>query len=214
MKGDALLMLALVGGLLLLGKGGASAPPPRKKEDDVDEDQSLIARAATGRRWAPIFESAGASPTIAEGLARWVGIESGGNPLAVSKLGERGLLQALPTTRKSFFTDAEWDELGNPVTTEERHAELALKEFAWLLAQARTRIPGIDDDDEAGQLFAAKLYHQRPKDLWDAKLTGPGVAANAQLSLLWGKKAPNSEHRRKAAAVVAWGTPSGGVPNA
>jgi hypothetical protein len=213
---DTLLMLALVGGLLLLGRGSVSdLPAPKKKEgDDVNEDQSLVARARTGLDWAAIFESIGAAPALAAGLARWVGIESGGNPRAVSRLGERGLLQALPTTRKAFFTDAEWEELGAPATTNERHAQLALKEFAWLLKQAETRIPGIPDDDYAGQLFAAKLYHQRPKDLWDVKLTGPGAAANAQLSLLWGAKAPNSEHRRKAAAVVAWGNTTGGVPNA
>lgn len=206
-------MLAIVGAVLLLGGGGVSMvqTTTRKKEDDVDDGQQLVKRAATGRRWEPVFESVGASPTLAAGLARWVGIESGGNPRAVSRLDERGLLQALPTTRKAFFTDEEWAKLGDPATTDEEHARLALKEFAWLLKQARVKIANISDDDEAGQLFAAKLYHQRPKDLWDVKLSGPGAAANAVLALAWGAKAPKSEHRRQAAAVVAWGNPMGPV---
>jgi hypothetical protein len=211
MKSDTLLMIAVVAGLLLLGGSRVSDLPRKKEGDDVNEDQALAARAATGRRWADVFERLGTPSELAGGLARWVGIESGGNPRAVSRLDERGLLQALPTTRKAFFSDAEWAELGDKATTDERHAALALQEFAWLLKQAKTRIAGITDEDYAGQLFAAKLYHQRPKDLWDVKLTGPGISANAQLALLWGAKAPNSEHRRKAAAVVAWGNTVGPV---
>lgn len=207
-------MLALVGAVLLLGSGSVSVLPAKKKRDDVDEDQSLVARAATGRNWADVFERAGASPTIAAGLARWIGIESGGNPLAVSRLGERGLLQALPSTRTAFFSDAEWAELANKATTPERHAQLALKEFAWLLEQAKKKVADIPDGDEAGQLFYAKLYHQRPKDLTDVKLSGSGAAGNAILATTWGSKAPNSDHRRKAAAVVAWGNPMGGGFNA
>lgn len=214
MNKDTLLLIVLVSGLLLFGgKVSDLHPAARKKENDVDEDQTLVARANTGRRWADVFESLNTPSDLADGLARWVGIESGGNPLAVSKLGERGLLQSLPATRTSFFTDAEWNSLTSPATTDQEHARLALKEFAWLLAQAQKRVSNIADDDFGGQLFVAKLYHQRPRDLQEVKLTGPGAAANVQLSMAWGAKAPNSEHRRKAAAVVAWGN-TAGAPNA
>jgi hypothetical protein len=210
-KRDTLILAVVVAGLLLIG-GDAAAALPKRKENDVDDGQALVKRAGTGYRWARVFEAAGASAALAAGLSRWVGIESGGNPLAVSRLGERGLLQALPTTRKSFFSDAEWAELGDAATTDERHAALALKELAWITDQAakRTTSP-LDRDDVGTVLFFSKMYHQRPKDLYDVKLPGDGRAANALLALAWGPKAPNSDHRRKAAAVVAWGYPGGPV---
>lgn len=183
---------------------------PGRKKDEVDDGKELQRRAQTGSAWQADFESVGASPQLAQGLARWVGIESGGNPLATSKLGERGLLQSLPSTRKAFFSDDEWAELSNPATSRARHAYLAMQEYAWLLSQAHKMVKDYVADD-VSDLFYAKLYHQRPKDLQDVKLSGNGAAANAILAAAWGPKAPNSDHRRKAAAVVAWGNPNGGV---
>jgi hypothetical protein len=210
-KDNATLALLVVGGLLLFGGTTAVAALPSRKEDPVQDGLQLVNRARTGERWASVFESIGASPTLAAGLSRWVGIESGGNPRAVSRLDERGLLQALPTTRKAFFNDAEWAELGDPATTDQRHAELAMKEYAWLLGQAKRYAKNVPDGDDGGSLFYAKLYHQRPKDMTDVKLSGSGAAANALLAAAWGAKAPNSDHRRKAAAVVGWGNPDGAV---
>lgn len=208
-KSTDIVLLALAVGVLLLGGGSDYAALPPRKENDVEDALVLQKRAATGARWQRIFESLGVAPALAAGLARWVGIESGGNPRAVSRLGERGLLQALPTTRKAFFSDEEWAELANPQTSDERHASLALKEFSWLATQAGKMVRDLPDISDPGILFFAKMYHQRPKDLQDVKLSGPAAAANASLALLWGAKAPNSDHRRKAAAVVAWGYPGG-----
>ena len=199
--------IAVVAWLLLSGDSSKKAPAPSSPRMD---GAALIARANSPRAasWATYLVSLGASPALSEALSRWIGLESGGNPLAVSRLGERGLLQAMQATavgRGGFFSMPEWESLTNPATTAEEHARLAIKEYAALWARAAARItdpPGGDLD----RVFYAKLYHQWPKDFWTVKMRGPALAMAGELARLWATS-PNSMHRLRMAAVVAWNDP-------
>lgn len=173
----------------------------------------LRANQPAALAWVPVFERAGASPAIAQGLARWAGIESSGNPRAKSKLNEVGLLQVSPATAKEIFTNDEYLRLSSPLTNNEEHARLALKQFSHHLKRVGTyaKVP----DDPESQLFYAKLHHQRPvmvKEAWAkakalsstgwpqarlaARLAGPTLTADFQRNYL------------KAASVVGWGSES------
>jgi hypothetical protein len=174
----------------------------------AEDGYRLIQRANVARAaaWGPMFMDIGVSSELAGALARWSGIESGGDPRAVSRLGERGLLQAMPNTARAIFTGGEIAELANPATTNERHAQLALKEYNWLWGSAAKRVSSPPTDDE-GKAFFAKLYHQRPKDFWDVKMHGPALQMAGELAQLWSNQ-PNAMHRLRAASVVAWASPS------
>ncbi|HEY6110162.1 MAG TPA: hypothetical protein VIV56_14785, partial [Gemmatimonadales bacterium] len=123
------------------GGGGATKQvPPQKAIDALAAISTLQARAnqEQASAWGPELEAAGSSPGLSRALTRWIGIESSGypagDPKAVSKLGERGLLQISPTTAKEALTPAEWDALNNADTPRPTQAQIALKQFNWHMA--------------------------------------------------------------------------------
>jgi len=182
------------------------APTVAPKIDHAQVEQ-FRRRAAQqrARDWIPHLIAAGASPELAAGLARWIGIESSGNPIAVSKIGERGLLQATKTSAlaEKLFTPAEWGALNSPNTTKAQHAKLALKQFGYHVARARRWVvnpPPITD--VASWLYYAKAHHSRPKDLTDDKVHGPGALMNREL-LKRHEGKPDRSKRIYSAMVVA-----------
>jgi hypothetical protein len=208
---EALILLAVAALFLLNGKahaatsvgGSARGTPPS------NDGAALVKRANSGRAgaWTTFLTDQGISQELAGCLARWIGIESGGNPLAVSPMGERGLLQAMPNTGAVIFTPGEWAALTDKATTNAEHARLAIKEFDWLWGKAAARVSGdvaaLTDTDRA---FYAKLYHQWPRDFWAIKMHGPALAMAGVLAKTW-EGQPKALHRLKAASVVAWNNP-------
>lgn len=202
---------AIVAALLfLMGRKKPKAESPLTAAADAG---ALVARANQqgAAKWAAIFESVGLSAPEARALARWAGIESSGNALAVSKSGERGLLQITRTTAlvENAISQTDWDKLGSPKTSSEDHARIGAKMVAWLYKRAAKHVKGspIPDSDTVGKIWLAKLYHQRPVDVRDAGLTGPDPKAMARyLADKW-KADPKKMHYLRAANVVAWGQP-------
>jgi hypothetical protein len=186
-------------GLALILLSGSNGPGGTSGGAD------LLRRANGGKAsgWVPIFESLGQTYRVAQALARWAGIESSGNPLAKSKLDERGLLQAMKATK--IFTDAEWTALSDAATPAQTHAALAIKEARELWTRAAKRIKN-QPSDPIEQLFFAKLYHQRPKDFWDVAMHGPATTMAAELAKMWAAS-PAAMHRLQVASVVAWNNP-------
>lgn len=163
------------------------------------------AYAKAAQAWIPDFIRAGASQEEAEGLARWAGLESSGNPFAQSVIGERGLLQCTKTTanmKGGVFTPAEWAELANKSTTRARHAQLAMKQFRWHVKRAKVspNAPAVD------RLWYAKAHHMRPVDLTATKARPDAKTAAAfALNLATQKKDARAEVRIAAANMVAFG---------
>lgn len=153
--------------------------------------------------WIPVLERAGASREEAAGLARWIGIESSGNPLAKSKLGERGLLQIMDVTRKEAgFTDAEWGRMADKATTPETHAAMALKQYRWHVKRAGLAIPPARSATDA--LWYAKAHHTRPADL-RATTMRPDAATAARFAATRAKT-PREKLRLAVANMVAFGS--------
>jgi len=214
---EALLLLAV---LMMVAKKKGHVEQIRKIEQSfptvepkapVKVDAELLARfrrrAAQQRAkdWIPHLVRAGASPELAAGLARWIGIESSGKPLAQSKIGERGLLQATKTSAltEKLFTPSEWASLASPNTSKAEHARLAMKQFGYHVSRAKRWVanpPPITD--VPSWLYYAKAHHSRPKDLSDDKVHGPGRLMNRDLM----KRHQNNPARTKriySAMVVA-----------
>jgi hypothetical protein len=206
---DSTMLLILFAALLLGGGKKAQAAPNRRspEEEAAADGAALVRRASQGSRWASLFQAAGVDAATAEALARWAGIESGGNPLAVSKLGERGLLQCMESTglRGKIFSPGEWVALSDPATSDTTHAQLAVKLFRAMWAKAKPRVKDAPTNP-IDQVFYAKLMHQWPRDFWDEKMHGPALPMAAELAQRWAGK-PKSTHRLRAAAVVAFGVP-------
>jgi hypothetical protein len=193
----------VVAALLLNSKKGnaATAPAKGKPEDD------LLRRAHQARaaEWVPILVyDLGVPQSQAEAISRWFGIESSGDPLTVSKSGERGLAQITKTsalTEKALTPD-EWAAIQNVTTSLQEHARIALKVIAWCYDRAvkYIKVPPIDPIEH---LWYAKLYHEEPVLVRDGKLTGD---AHADALRLEGVYAGNAKSLRylHAANVVAW----------
>jgi len=181
--------------------------------ETASSPSGLVNRATQSRAmaWAPYFQDVGEIPAVADALARWAGIESGGDPLAVSSLNERGLLQVGPQTIQEGGIDArDWDALIDPGTMPNTQAVLAAHYWRWLLLRAATHLAAPPPDvDPVGQVWFAYQYHQRPKDFtqWGQL---PNNAAQASAYLL-GRARLNSDanllKRVTASNVVAWGLP-------
>ena len=210
--GIALLLLA--GGKKVLASTGPKAAAPPKPVDPKADGDALIKRAnqKAALAWASIFADHPVTPLVAGELARWAGIESSGNPLAKSRLNERGLMQAgAQTVDEGGLTQAEWDALIDPKTTKKQHADLAIKYVDWLASHAATHLLS-DPADPVDRVWYAKLYHQRPVDVRDVvgPLTKQLSTTNAHtiatvLANTWSAD-PKAMHRLRAANVVAWGT--------
>lgn len=133
--------------------------------------RELLKRATTGARWVPDLERGGLAPDAAVSAARWIGIESGGNPLARSPLDERGLAQSM----KHGHTAAEWAALANPKTTSDVHVKLAIKTIT-------TAVKGTTGQTTLTPqtIGLGKLYHGLPlmvKELRNQGLLKETVAA-------------------------------------
>jgi len=216
-------LLIIGAALLLLGRkrDTASANVPRENTEKnrvfspstsrpTDGDAMEFVRRANQKRardWIPEFIAAGASPALAAGLARWAGIESSGNPIAVSPIGERGLLQITKTTalKEKALTPAEWDALISPNTTRAQHARLALKQFAYHVKRGRRWVANPPPEaDVASWLYYAKAHHTRPGDMTADRFHGPGEPMHADLIF---RHAGNRARLRRAysAGAVAFG---------
>ena len=199
--GAAFLLLGDKGGGGGGGKGGSSSTAP------ATDGVVLAARAATGAKWRAVFISQDQPPIVADALARWAGIESGGNPLNASKLGERGLFQCLQSTALQAngpYTAADWSALGDKRTTGETHAALAIKLYRWCWTRASKYVSN-PPTNAIDKVWYAKLYHQRPTMVSTAKMHGPAIPMARSMAMTW-KGTDFKMHYLRAANVVAFGT--------
>ncbi len=199
-------------GLLLLSskkKGASSASTPGKTESvdqRTDDGIKLVARAnqSGAQKWVTLFQQQDIPLQLAQALARWAGIESSGNPLAVSKLGERGLMQVGEASMKDGnVTPTEWAEMVSPATTNEEHAKIAYNAANWLYNRARKHVTNPPQDFTSG-VWYAKLYHQWPVDVRDGQLHGDALLMARELAQRWKNDAVRV-HRLRASNVVAFG---------
>jgi hypothetical protein len=207
--------LGLIGGLFLLGTKKSQAAT--EKEASA-ADAKLLTRANQEKaaKWIDILTDAGGLNlpySVAAAVARWFGIESGGNPLAVSSQGERGLAQITKTSAltEGALTQKEWDALIDKNTSSAEQARINWKIIEWCYTRASKYLThGAPPTDPIEQIWYAKLYHQRPVDVRDAELTGEAKADAFRLEMEWAGDA--KLHRLHAANVVAWNalTPPGG----
>lgn len=208
------MLLILVGLMLFGGKQAQAAPSSRRRpatpEEAAEADGAALVQRATIPRaiaWQGLFSGQGLSDPVSAALSRWAGIESAGNPLALSKLGERGLLQCMESTGLGgkIYSPGEWAALTDPATSAETHAQLAAKLFRAMWERAAKHITD-PPSDPVDQVFYAKLFHQWPKDFLVENMHGPALPTAVELAKRWADK-PKSMHRLRAAAVVAWGLP-------
>jgi hypothetical protein len=210
MFGETELLLGLA---FLLLKGGKKAGGSATSSADAWADgDALLARAAQqpARDFIPLWVQLGEAQAVAEAYARWAGIESSGNPLAVSTLGERGLFQVgRPAFDAIVKTGAlrpdDWDKMINPLTTREEHARIANMTANALEALALKHVinPPVGLMD---RIWYAKLYHQRPVAVRDAHPHGDALPMARDLKARWANDKTNS-HYLRAANVVAFGSP-------
>lgn len=226
-KEDTAIALGL--GLILLGgrkaaaasSGPSSARPPSPAGGaaDAEDGAKLVARAnqPQAQEWAAVFaaqklhprsgEALDMPPALAAALARWVGIESSGNPTIVSSAGERGLMQAGPqSVDEGALSPDQWEALVNPDTGNDAHAGIAMHYVDWLYGRA-ARLIKDPPSGALDQIWYAKLYHQRPVDVRDGKMHGAAIPMARELARRWARD-PKAMHRLRAANVVAWGTPT------
>lgn len=209
----------LIAAFLLAGGGTAAAAAVAKRNEDSAEIDAarLVSRAnqEKARVWVERFMSIGAPVALAQAYARWAGIESSGNPLAKSRLGERGLFQISEQSalkeKPPALTWSEWDAMARPDTPSEFHARIAMRIGDWLWARARRLVknPGLTPEDI---VWYAKLYHQRPTMVRNAKINGPARAAARMLAKKWAND-PLKMHYLRAANVVAFGRADLGEPS-
>jgi hypothetical protein len=207
--------------LLLIGGKKAFASTGGKALADPKADGDALMKRANQKAalaWASVFLELPVSLLTAAALARWAGIESSGNPLAKSRLNERGLMQAgAQSVAEGALTQAEWDALIDPKTAKADQAHLAAKYVDWLASRA-AHFLASDPADPIDRIWYAKLYHQRPVDVRDVvgPLTHQLSTTNAHtiagaLAATWATSAAHM-HRLRAANVIAWGTPEPGGP--
>jgi Transglycosylase SLT domain len=203
----------LIGVVILFLFGSKKANASGKSNPD-DDGADLVKRAnqKAALDWVPLFEKEGAPEDYADAAARWVGLESSGNPRAVSSAGERGLTQLGPATQKEgALTDTEWSALLATTTTNQQHAHMALRVIDWLWLRADKYVPKSDTIDPATEpqdaVWYAYLYQQRPVDVRDGKLHGRAISMARELAQTWSGDAAKM-HRLRAANVVAFGVPN------
>jgi hypothetical protein len=204
----------------LLSQKGKNVGPPSGAgvRESISSPAEFINRATQPKAmaWSPYFVDVGEIPAVADALSRWAGIESSGDPLAISVLNERGLLQVGPQTiSEGGISQSDWDALTSPDTLPNQQAVIASHYWRWLLKRAATHLAGLPpDNDPVGQVWFAYQYHQRPRDFtqW-----GPLPANAAQASAyLIGRGRLNNDmdlvKRVTASNVVAWGLPDSPLP--
>jgi len=149
------------------------------------------------RGWIPDLKRAGASHDLAVKVARWIGIESSGNPLALSRIGERGLLQATKSSQKRIFTRGEREKLKSPATSRAEHARMALKQFAYHRKRAKRWVNNAPPEkSNKDWVWYAKMHHTRPRDLREGKVHGPALQMARDL---WLRAAGDKKRRQRLA---------------
>lgn len=204
--------LAVVALVFLLGKGKGVAG---KSSPQKDADLVKRANQAQAKAWVPILVGIGTPQMLAEATARWFGIESSGNPLAMSSGGERGLAQITRTSAltEGALTTAEWEAMTNPKTTKQEHARIGVKVIDWCWTRAKKYVAN-PTGNAMDAIFYAKLYHQRPVDVRDGQLHGPALLMSRELEERW-RNDPVKLHYLHAANVITFGVPiAPGGPNA
>jgi hypothetical protein len=201
--GAIVLLLLMLGGKKTSGNGTSA----RASGQAAQSDATLLSRANSPRAlaWAITFQNAGVSKGIAEAWARWAGIESGGNPLAVSPIGERGLFQITKTTAKGTVTPAEWEAMVRPSTAREEHARMALSQAAKYWQRAKTMIKN-PPTDPVSKIWYAKMWHSRPADFNGHIMHGAALDMARQLQQQW-KDDAEKMYRLRVANVIAFGVP-------
>lgn len=225
MTDEEMLILGVGALLYFKGKGGAAVTPkqlpptstktaPTTKTTAPAKSPTTTNKRLAGLRgrayqkaaqdWIPVLERLGATSEEAAGLARWIGIESSGNPLARSQIGERGLLQCTEATRKLVpFTDSEWNMMASAATSRETHARLALKQYAFHVNRAKIG-GGPPARPARDALWYAKAHHMRPADL---RGTTARPSADMAAQFAAGRAKTDREILRLATAnMVAFGT--------
>lgn len=102
----------------------------------------LNKRAKGGAAWAPRFALRLGSKEAGDAAARWVGIESGGDPRASSSLNERGLAQVSEQSLSDLgLTRADFDAMTSARTTDDQHADLAAAVIAGELVAVAATLP-------------------------------------------------------------------------
>ena len=204
---------------VILGSGGGSDDDSESagkglvSRTHIATPGELVARATqhSAMAWSPFFVDVGELPAVADALARWAGLESGGDPTIESVLGERGLLQAgKQTVGEGGMSQADWDIYDSPGTMPNQVARISTAYATWLFNRAAKHLTGdLSGMIPTDRVWFAYQYHQRPKDFtqWGPV---PNTAAAASAYLL-GRAHLNNDaqlvKRVTASNVVAWGTP-------
>lgn len=196
----------ILGLLFLVGGKKAGAGTPAKSA--AASGPSLLQRAnqAGALAWAALFSAHGMPGSVADALARWAGIESAGIATAVSRLGERGLLQCLEKTALQPggpYSQSQWAALSSRDTSRDEQAALAIRLYEWLWHWGRKRLANPPGDGSIDSVWYAKLAHARPKAFTDFRLTGNAAADAEMLRARW-LSSPALTQMLLSANVVAW----------
>jgi hypothetical protein len=123
--------------LLLLSRkkaAGSTGPvPPRSGKKSFAEAwasraETLLKRSRGGAAWTDAMTTRLGNRPAGEAAARWIGIESGGDPRAQSSIEERGLAQVSRQSLREFgLTERDFDAMISARTTDAQHADLAAK---------------------------------------------------------------------------------------
>lgn len=141
---------------------------------------ALLPRARTGAAWVGRMSKLLKSDAVGAAAARWIGIESGGNPRAGSSLNERGLAQvAKGTLAELGLTEADYAAMASPATTDDEHAKFAAKVISGETNLALKRAP-VATDWGPEAIGVGKLRHGLPlllRELAEQRVMRPTIAA-------------------------------------
>ena len=198
----------IIAALLFFMGGKKTGKDGRSSEPVASVGASLMARATSerARSWIPTFLDLDQTQSQALAWSRWAGIETGGDPLAVSPLGERGLFQCMPSTQPGTMTTSDWAAVQRPSTTRKEHARIALALAGVMWARARRNIKN-PPDDPASKIWYGKLWHSRPADFNRGVMHGDALNMARQLAVEWQGK-PKQTYRLLVSNVIAFGTPN------
>jgi len=176
-------------------------------------DDALVRRAnqPRARAWSQAFQQLGVPRSQADAYARWAGIESSGNPLAISPIGERGLFQITASTAKNTISPQDWEAMVRPTTARAEHARMALAQARIYEGRAK-RMTRKFSSDPLSQIWYAKAWHARPGDFRSREMHGDARSMARALETKYQGDA-RALRRLHAANVVAFGTTRVGPHN-
>lgn len=188
---EGLVMIAII---LLAAASGRRAPDRSFESAWNERVAQLSRRADSGRRWIEPLVEHGARYTHATdprawavAASRWVGIESGGDPLRRTSLEERGLAQVMRSSLSSLgLTESDWRAMADPATSSATHADIAARAISGSTARAgklAVQHGGSIDGWGPGGIGAGKVYHGLPllwRELLEQRLVRPSIAATVE----------------------------------